>query len=107
MSTINSSLSNPAAAQAHSQLARSLANLSARTQPAEATAAEAVAPDAAEASDPFQEIARQNQLSSLADSASALSATQSAQALIVGQPAAALAGQANLSSEAAWGLLQN
>jgi hypothetical protein len=104
MSTILPRFSNPAAS--YPQLGPTLANLSANTQP-DALVGPAEADDASAASDPLQEIARQNRLSALADSSAALSANQSAQALIAGQPAAALAGQANVPADSAWGLLQN
>jgi len=104
MSTITPSLAQPAANAAYPQLSRALTNLSARAQPA---APEDAAGSAAEPSDLVQEIAQQNSLSALADGAAALGATQSAQALVAGQPAAALASQATIAPETAWSLLQD
>jgi hypothetical protein len=105
MSTISSSLPS-LAGSAYPQLGLSLASLSGGTQPAVLPDDPAGTADPAAAADPLQEIARQNRLSALADSSAALAATQSAQALITGQPAAALAGQATVPADAAWGLLQ-
>jgi hypothetical protein len=104
MSTITSSVSNSAANPAYPQLSRALTNLSARAQPA---APEETAESAADPTDLVQEIAQQNSLSALADGAAALGATQSAQGLIAGQPALALASQATVAPETAWSLLQD
>jgi hypothetical protein len=104
MNTITSS-SSPAYSPVddpQARLNRSLSDLSARAAAAEADGE----PDpTAEASGPSAQIARQNQLSALADSSEALAANTSAVGAIGANPSAALAAQGNLSPEAVLGLL--
>jgi hypothetical protein len=106
MNPISSSLAAPAGALAErqGQLGRSLASLSGRVAPP-AAPAEADDPSAADAPSTAAEIARQNQLSQLADSAAAASANRSAAAAIAAAPAAALAAQGSPAPETVLGLL--
>jgi hypothetical protein len=83
---------------------RSLTDLSSGAQ----AASSAAGPDSGvDASGLTALIARQNRLSALADAPAAAAANLGAARGIGAQPASALAGQANLSPDAAWSLLQD
>ncbi len=111
MNTIPASLpSVPAAGtaphHAHGRLGRSLFDLSSGA-PAAASVESDDPASGVDASGLTGLIARQNRLSALADAPAAAAANGSAARGIGAQPSAALAGQANLSPDAAWSLLQD
>jgi hypothetical protein len=111
MSTIPSSLpSVPVAGAApqhhHGRLSRSLLDLSSGAASASSASGDDPA-SGVDASGLTGLIARQNRLSALADAPAAATANTSAARGIGAQPSAALAGQANLSPDAAWSLLQS
>jgi hypothetical protein len=89
----------------HGRMDRSLADLSSGAQPA-ATADDASTISGTDATGLLGTIARQNRLAALTDAPAATAANRLAAGSIGSQPTTALAGQANLSPESAWSLLQ-
>jgi hypothetical protein len=90
----------------HARMDRSLLDLSSGAQAAAAGDDDSSA-SGTDASGLLGSIARQNRLAALTDAPAATAANRLAASGIGSQPAAALAGQANVSSESAWSLLQD
>jgi hypothetical protein len=110
MNTIPSSLTSVPASgtaphHAHGRMNRSLLDLSSGAQAASSAGDDPAS--GVDASGLTALIARQNRLSALTDAPAAAAANGSAARGIGAQPSAALAGQANVASDAAWSLLQD
>jgi hypothetical protein len=111
MNTIPSQVSSAPVAgtpihHSRARMDRSLVDLSSGAQAASAPADGDTA-SGVDASGLAATIARQNRLSALADAPAAAAANRGAAFSIGAQPASALAATADVSPEAAWGLLQD